>query len=92
MQPVIFSSKRFREENLSWYHAGSNIAYFPNGIVKSLNNHKSLYTLKFSYAFPYSDDCVWFAYNYPYTYTQLVDFLNEIEYSRNESEYKFCLL
>lgn len=37
-----------------------------------------MFTLTFSYDFIYEDDNVYFAYCYPYTYTELVDELNYI--------------
>ena len=37
-----------------------------------------MYTLTFTYDFEYDDDSVFFAYCYPYTYSELVDELNEI--------------
>jgi len=83
MQLVVYSNELFQAKNIGWQRGGENISYFPNGII---NNKKSLHTLRFSYTFNYSNDTVWFAYNYPYTYSQLVDFLNRVEASRGNSE------
>lgn len=38
---------------------------------------KNFYTLKFSYYFEFPGDEVYFAYNYPYTYSKLNAFINE---------------
>lgn len=34
--------------------------------------------MTYSYEFPYDDDTVYFAYSYPYTYTELSEELNKI--------------
>jgi hypothetical protein len=39
---------------------------------------KSYYTHTFTYDFEYPDDNVYFAYCYPYTYTDMVEDLNKI--------------
>lgn len=44
--------------------------------------------MTFSYEFQYSDDSVFFAYSYPYTYTDLVDELNKITTDSVKSQ--FC--
>jgi hypothetical protein len=35
------------------------------------------YTLTFSYTFKYDDDTVYFAHSFPYTYTNLMEYLNK---------------
>ena len=86
MKPVVYSQKAKEEKNIGWYRAGDNITYFQNGLIKSARINRPLYTLCFSYKFNYSDDYVWFAYNYPYTYSQLMEFLNNIEADRSTTE------
>jgi len=87
MKLLVYSQKAKQEKNVGWYRAGEEISYFPNGMTKSSLTCKPLFTLHFAYTFEYADDYVWFAYNYPYTYTQLVEFLNKIESDRATSEY-----
>lgn len=84
MKLVVYSNELFQSKNIGWRRAGDNITYFHNGI---LDDKKPLHTLRFSYTFEYSKDNVWFAYNYPYTYTQLTAFLNKIETNRTSAEY-----
>jgi len=40
---------------------------------------KHLYTFSFEYVFKHSEDCVYFSYSYPYTYTNCRTFLQSIE-------------
>jgi len=46
---------------------------------KQEDGSKSYYCLNFSYTFKYDKDLVYFAYAEPYTYTELQDFLQEIQ-------------
>lgn len=82
----MYSQKARQEKGTGWHRAGEDISYFPNGTVKSSLSCKPLFTLQFAHTFEYSDDHVWLAYNYPYTYTQLTEFLNKIEANRATTE------
>lgn len=37
------------------------------------------YTLSFNAEFPHDDDCVYIAHSYPYTYTDLQDYLIRLQ-------------
>jgi hypothetical protein len=52
--------------------------YYPNSIFKP-NTNKPLYSVSFSYNFVHSKDVVYFAYSYPYTYTDLMKYLLQLE-------------
>ena len=43
------------------------------------SNKKSLYTLSFYYNFKYEKDTVFFAYSYPYTYSDITDYMDKLE-------------
>lgn len=87
MKLVCYSTLKSENEQIGWHRVGENIAYFANGIRKSSKLQKSLYTLKFSHTFEYDMDTVYFAYSYPYTYSQLNEFLNKLESNENIREY-----
>ena len=87
MKLVAFSALKSENEKISWHRAGENISYFANGIRKSAKFPKSLYTLRFSYTFQYDYDTVYFAYSYPYTFSQLTEFLDKLEADNGISEY-----
>lgn len=89
MKILVYSQIKSEKENIGWFRDGTNITYTSNGIMKDANSSKSFYTLSFNYAFPYSGDTVFFAYSYPYTYTDLVDQLSKIECDEKKSE--FCI-
>ena len=73
MKVSIYSDKRSQEENgVGWFKGGERISYFANGIKKDITyTSKGYYTAQFSYKFNYDDDTVYFAYCFPYTYTDL---------------------
>jgi len=80
MQPVIFSQKHFREKNIKWYRGGYDITYKKNNILREkIKRTKTYHTLTFSYNFQYDNDVVYFAQSFPYTYSQLMEYLKSIQ-------------
>ncbi len=80
MKVLIYSEKRVQEKDIGWFRGAYNISYYANGIKReNLKYYKSYYTLTFTYEFEYSDDNVYFAYCYPYTFTDLKNYLQAIE-------------
>ena len=59
--------------------AGNNIHYTKNGIKFDPDFEDNNFTLSFEYNFKHPNDTVFFSYSYPYTYTQLTEYLQEIE-------------
>lgn len=84
MKPVVYSARQAQEEEVGWHRAGANVSYLPNQLLKSSRRPKPMYTLRFSYTFQYAGDSVYFAYNYPYTYTQLTEYLDKLEWTHPE--------
>lgn len=89
MKILVYSQIKSEKENIGWYRDGSNISYSANGIMKYANSNKSFYTLSFNYVFSHAGDTVFFAYSYPYTYTDLVEQLSRIECDPKKNE--FCI-
>lgn len=65
MRPLFYSMKK----NSGWERAGTNIFYFQN---------QEKNTLRFETQFDYSDDTVFIAYCFPYTYTELKNYMDNI--------------
>ena len=79
MKILIYSERMAQENDIGWQRGGINIGYYENGIIKeSKKKASSYYTLTFTYQFPFDQDTVYFAYCYPYSYTELCDDLNKI--------------
>ena len=79
MKVLVYSEKKAIEKDVGWHRGGCKTAYYANGIRKDGSRaFKTLYTMTFSYEFEYDDDIVYFAYCYPYTFTELYEDLNAI--------------
>lgn len=70
MQPLVCSRKREETEGVGWHRAGWSVRYAANPNLR-LDKPLPFRTLSFEYRFEYSQDCVYFAHCYPYTYTAL---------------------
>ena len=89
MKVCVYSEKLAASKDIGWHRAGTKIGYYMNGLHhsdKKQNNQKSYYTHTFTYNFEYAEDTVYFAYGYPYTYTDLVDDLNKINNDPTRSQ------
>ena len=78
MKVLVLSTIENQKAGLSWTRGCEGISYYPNNIRKN-ESSKSYYTLTFSHTFRYSQDTVYFAYSYPYTYSDLMEDLGRIE-------------
>ncbi|CAH1400634.1 unnamed protein product [Nezara viridula] len=79
MKPVLYSSKAAVDKKLGWHRCGTNITYFRNDNGKDEEDPECTYTLTFQLEFPYDDDCCFLAHSYPYTYTNLQDYLYKLQ-------------
>ena len=80
MKISIYSEKHSEAEEGGWIRGGDRISYYGNGIKKDIcYTSKGYYTASFTYKFLHDDDVVYFAYCYPYTYTDLMQDIHEIE-------------
>ena len=84
MRPVVYSCKK---ESVGWHNGGEGVKYFANGLRVSSTSSRSLFTLTFAYTFPFDGDEVYFAYSYPYTLSQLDEYLNKLEENNEISHY-----
>jgi len=87
MKPLVYSEKKVEKEGVGWFRDGYNIGYYRNGIKKEKG---SSYTLTFKYKFEHDNDTVFFAYWYPYTYSDLKADLIAIE--RDQRKKHFCVI
>lgn len=70
-----------------WYRGGDRISYYGNGIKKdTVYSSCGYYTLSFSYKFQHDDDTVYFAFCFPYTFTDLMSDIGEIEADASRRE------
>ncbi|CAG9336270.1 unnamed protein product [Blepharisma stoltei] len=75
---VLIHSESENKTNPGWFRGGTDISYYANGIRKP-GSSKMFYTMTFAYEFKYTNDTVFFAYSFPYTYTDLMQDLQALE-------------
>ena len=73
----MYSDKETAASGKGWQRAGKDICYYQNSIKKKTSGH--YYTLTFSVKFDHDDDTVYFAHSYPYTYSDLQRYLDDLE-------------
>jgi len=74
-QPLFFSLLASKKEKVGWRRVGKDIRYYRNGRKR---NGKALFTLSFLVEFAHAKDKCLFAHCYPYTYSELQDYLSKM--------------
>mmetsp|Transcript_1831 Transcript_1831/g.6502 ORF Transcript_1831/g.6502 Transcript_1831/m.6502 type:complete len:594 (-) Transcript_1831:90-1871(-) len=72
LKPLIYI------EGKGWRRAGENIAYFPNEMYNE-NTESSFFTTTWTYTPTEDIETAYWAHCYPYTYSDLQDYLTELE-------------
>lgn len=80
MKILVYSERMAHHRDVGWHRSGAKIGYYNNGLHRSEKQTtiKTYFTHTFAYEYEYADDTVYFAYCYPYTYTDCVEDLNKI--------------
>ncbi|KDO33068.1 hypothetical protein SPRG_01883 [Saprolegnia parasitica CBS 223.65] len=73
LQPVVYSEVAAAAHGTGWVHGGFHVRYDASERQEGSN------TLRFSFVFANASDCVYFACIHPYTYTDLLDYLDALE-------------
>jgi hypothetical protein len=84
MQPLIYSDIEAKEKGVGWHRGWEQICYYQNTLKRKTAGFYC--TLTFSTNFKYKNDTVYFAHGYPYTYTDLCRYLNELENDPRKKE------
>eukprot|EP00282_Hemiselmis_andersenii_P041655 CAMPEP_0172055604 /NCGR_PEP_ID=MMETSP1043-20130122/5362_1 /TAXON_ID=464988 /ORGANISM="Hemiselmis andersenii, Strain CCMP441" /LENGTH=467 /DNA_ID=CAMNT_0012714999 /DNA_START=9 /DNA_END=1409 /DNA_ORIENTATION=- len=83
LRPLLWSEQEYEGTGRGWHRVGDNISYTENSTRrKNGNNH---YTLSFQVRFPHGNDTAFLAMCFPYTYTDLQDFLVGLEKDETSS-------
>ena len=73
---LCHSANLEKEKGTGWHRIGTQISYYKNlYYFKYAKDEKSFYTLSFTHEFEYDHDEVYFSSNYPYTYTDLSNYI-----------------
>lgn len=89
MQPLMYSDKKGNMMGVGWRRVGFNIKYFKTDIRRVDTRAETYYySLTWSYTFTYDDDVCYFAHCYPYTFSDLQEYLHVI--SNDPVKSSFC--
>jgi cytosolic carboxypeptidase protein 2/3 len=78
MKVLVYSEIDEKQHHRGWVRDGEEFLYYKNSMYKP-STSKNFYSMSFSYTFHHTKDTVFFAYCYPYTYTQLMQTLLSLE-------------
>ncbi|XP_054002015.1 cytosolic carboxypeptidase 2 [Hylaeus anthracinus] len=76
LRPLLYSTEDAKKRSVGWRRCGDNIAYYKND--SSSDEEKEKHTLTFNVSFPHDRDTVYLAHCYPYTYTDLQEYLSKL--------------
>nr|XP_034186335.1 cytosolic carboxypeptidase 2-like [Osmia lignaria] len=76
LRPLLYSTEDAKQRAVGWRRCGDNIAYYRND--SSSDEEKEKHTLTFNVSFPHDRDTVYLAHCYPYTYTDLQEYLAKL--------------
>ncbi|NWI16813.1 CBPC3 carboxypeptidase, partial [Crypturellus soui] len=85
MRPLLYSEADARKHNVGWRRTGNEIKYYRN---RAGEGGRQYFSLTWTFQFPHSRDTCYFAHCYPYTYSNLQDYL--VSVSKDPVKSKFC--
>ncbi|XP_029334247.1 cytosolic carboxypeptidase 3 isoform X2 [Mus caroli] len=85
MKPLFYSEKEAKTHNIGWQRIGDQIKYYKNNLGQ---DGRHFFSLTWTFQFPHSQDTCYFAHCYPYTYSNLQEYLSGINSDPVRS--KFC--
>ncbi|XP_072350338.1 cytosolic carboxypeptidase 2-like isoform X4 [Scyliorhinus torazame] len=85
MKPLMYSTKDAELCQVGWRRVGNQIKYYRNNYG---NDKHQYYSLTWTFEFPHVADTCYFAHCYPYTYSDLQDYLMDV--ANDPAKSKFC--
>ncbi|XP_058047776.1 cytosolic carboxypeptidase 3 isoform X4 [Ahaetulla prasina] len=85
MRPLLYSEAEAKIHKVGWQRTGDQIKYYKNNF--SSDGHQ-YFSLTWTFQFPHDRDTCYFAHCYPYSYSNLQDYLSAI--ARDPRRSKFC--
>nr|XP_045016012.1 cytosolic carboxypeptidase 3 [Jaculus jaculus] len=86
MRPLFYSEKEAKTHKIGWQRIGDQIKYYKNNVRQDGGRH--FFSLTWTFQFPHNKDTCYFAHCYPYTYTNLQEYLSAV--SNDPVRSKFC--
>ncbi|KAM9172503.1 cytosolic carboxypeptidase 3 isoform 2-T2 [Pangshura tecta] len=85
MRPLLYSEVDAKIHRVGWQRTGDEIKYYKNNLGQDGHQY---FSLTWTFQFPHDRDTCYFAHCYPYTYSNLQDYLAAI--SRDPVRSTFC--
>ncbi|XP_061495401.1 cytosolic carboxypeptidase 3 isoform X4 [Rhineura floridana] len=85
MRPLLYSEAEAKIHKVGWQRTGDEIKYYKNNLSR---DGRQYFSLTWTFQFPHDRDTCYFAHCYPYTYSNLQDYLSAI--ARDPRRSKFC--
>ncbi|XP_064369569.1 cytosolic carboxypeptidase 2 [Dromaius novaehollandiae] len=83
MKPLLYSQRDAQSHGIGWHRAGDDIRYYRGGSEEG----RAAYCLTWTVRFPHDGDTCYFAHSYPYTYSDLQRYLQEVVGDPVRSQY-----
>lgn len=85
-QPIVF---RVSQPEKGWHFMCDSVKYGYSKVNKTLEGRRTYYSLSFKLTFP-ANETLKFAYSLPYTYSDLLQYLQEIEFEKCVKQEVLC--
>ncbi|XP_062471495.1 cytosolic carboxypeptidase 3 isoform X2 [Pezoporus occidentalis] len=85
LRPLLYSETDAQEHKVGWRRTGNDIKYYKTNVGQ---DGRQYFSLTWTFQFPYDQDTCYFAHCYPYTYSNLQEYLMAI--SKDPVKSKFC--
>ncbi|CAG5096104.1 Oidioi.mRNA.OKI2018_I69.XSR.g14474.t1.cds [Oikopleura dioica] len=85
LRPLMYSTHLAETRGKGWIRNGENIRYYRRAIPTP--SGRSQYCLTWTMKFPHNDDTVYLAHDYPYTYTDLQQYLDTLTNDTSKSRF-----
>ncbi|KAM6417671.1 cytosolic carboxypeptidase 3 [Pluvialis apricaria] len=85
LRPLLYSEADAKKHKVGWQRTGNEIKYYKNNAGQG---GRQYFSLTWTFQFPHDQDTCYFAHCYPYTYSNLQEYLVAI--SKDPVKSKFC--
>ena len=82
--PAVYSVKQNEIDQTEWVRDGFNVGYSKGDIQRDGGRANVYYSLSFSYFVKHGSDTLYFAHSFPYTFSDLKNYINALMKDTNK--------
>ena len=90
MSPAVYSTVLNKKNGTGWFRTGKDVAY-KKGPIERESSHRHYYELSFKINWKHNNDKIFIAHSYPYTFTKLNKFMENVLMKNKEIVWKMCI-